>query len=269
MEALWHIKVVYEAQFVLVVCSDWWYAICHCFICCGMFVINVCCETVLNVFHLNHLLLITSFSVYESKVVYTCLQKNSSFWSSPITLNGVTERVSAQNLSAIYIENRRESWAVCNATLNITLKHVIWHSCFLFYCFAFANNRIFFFFSQKQALWDKEGTSMQKLWCVRSASVGGIFADVLYQCFTSSSENNKKCMHHPQEICILESAECTNLKQTVCFVSFWLIGNRILFFFFFFPHGPCLLPSFKIQVKEVKTATTATTKAKDEHFRMI
>lgn len=149
MEAQWHIKVVYEAQFVLVVCSDWWYAICHCFICCGMFVINVCCETVLNVFHLNHLLLITSFSVYESKVVYTCLQKNSSFWSSPITLNGVTERVSAQNLSAIYIENRRESWAVCNATLNITLKHVIWHSCFLFYCFAFANNRIFFFFLVK------------------------------------------------------------------------------------------------------------------------
>lgn len=114
LEAPWHIKVVYEAQFVLVVCSDGWYAICCCFICCGMFVINVRCETVLNVFHLDHSLLITSFSVYESKVVYACLQKNSSFWSSSITLNGATEWVSAQNLSTIYIESN-------------TVKYVQWY----------------------------------------------------------------------------------------------------------------------------------------------
>jgi len=48
---------------------------------------------------------------------------------------------------------------------------------------------------------DKGATFVRQLRHVRGrTSVGGVFADALYQCITTSSENYKKCMHYPQGI---------------------------------------------------------------------
>lgn len=63
---------------------------------------------------------------------------------------------------------------------------------------------------------------MATVLCQRKRIVGGIFADVLYQCIASSSENYKKCTHYPQGIfSFLKVQNALSLGK-----SFLLIGRR-------------------------------------------
>lgn len=169
-----------------------------------MFVINAGCETVLNVFHLNHSLLITSFSVYESKVVYTCLWKDLSCWSSSITSDGATACLSAQTLSAVPTGNCRKLGSEHCYVKYYFLKYVVFTSLASLFVFPF-----FLFFLVLQTEYQKiseistegQGGNLRATTATcQRRHIGGIFADVLYQCITSSSENYKKCMHYPQGI---------------------------------------------------------------------